>query len=35
MDFDLLIKNVNSSDGQNGVDIAFNNGKIIAIECGI
>lgn len=35
MDFDLLIKNVNSSDGQNGVDIACKNGKIIAIESGI
>ena len=35
MDFDLLIKNANSSDGQNGVDIACKNGKIIAIESGI
>ena len=35
MDFDLLIKNANSSDGQNGVDIACKNGKIITIESGI
>ncbi len=32
---DLLIKNANLPDGQNGVDIACQGGKIVAIEAGI
>ena len=35
MDFDLIIKNANLSDGQVGVDIACKDGIIASIEAGI
>ncbi|NVK34512.1 MAG: amidohydrolase family protein [Rhodobacteraceae bacterium] len=35
MSFDLLIKNANLPDGQTGIDIACQNGKIAAVEAGI
>ena len=33
--FDLIVKNANLTDGQIGVDIACNGGKIVAIEANI
>ena len=33
--FDLIVKNANLSDGNEGVDIACENGKITAVESGI
>lgn len=33
--FDLIIKNATLPDGQTGVDIACNNGEIVAVEVGI
>lgn len=35
MSFDLLIKNANLPDGQTGIDIACEGGKIVAVEAGI
>jgi len=35
MDFDLIIKNANLSDGQVGVDIACKDGIIASIGAGI
>ncbi|MEM8539326.1 MAG: amidohydrolase family protein [Pseudomonadota bacterium] len=33
--FDLLVKNATLTDGQSGIDVACQNGKIVAVEAGI
>jgi cytosine deaminase len=35
MSFDLLVKNANLPDGRTGIDIACQDGRIVAVEAGI